>query len=264
VLPLGGGHAVYAQPAHGAAPWLIDCGDRSSVEFTLKPFLQAQGMNRIGGLLLTCGNARQTGGGARLNELFTVHEILVPPVSFRSSTYRETLSNLEARSRVRHCATNGFVLAPWTVLHPRHSGHFAAAEDNAVATLGDFDRVRVVLASNLGRSGQNAVFSSHPELRADIVVSGLPEKGEPLASAWLEHLRPRLIIIADSESPSTHRASADLLKRLSRTGATVLSTRESGAVTIQIQNGVWRVQTARPLNAIARALETDDRDVRDE
>jgi beta-lactamase superfamily II metal-dependent hydrolase len=150
------------------------------------------------------------------------------------------------------------------VLHPRHSGHFTVAEDNAIAALGEFDRVRIMLASDLGRSGQNAAFSSHPELRADIVISGLPDKGEPLTSAWLEHLQPKLIIIADSESPATRRASADLLKRLNRTGAVVLSTHESGAVTIQIRDGVWRVQTARPLNATAPIPGMDDRDARDE
>ena len=47
ILPLNGGHAVYVKPANCGKDWLIDCGSESSVEFTTKPFLEAQGVNRL-------------------------------------------------------------------------------------------------------------------------------------------------------------------------------------------------------------------------
>ena len=193
VLPLNGGHGVYAQPARGGRDWLIDCGNQGSVEFTLKPFLQANGVNRLGHLILTHGAAQQIGGAPQLNEMFPVREVFVSPISFRSSKYREVVSQLEAQSRVRHCATNGFALPPWKLLHPRSSDHFTSAEDNAVVALGDFGGTRVLLASNLGKAGQNAMFTRHPELCAEIVIAGLPGKGEPLAAGWIETLQPKLI-----------------------------------------------------------------------
>ena len=264
VLPLNGGHAIYAQPAAGKPAWLIDTGDRGAVEFTLKPFLQAQGVNRLSCLLLTYGSARQNGGAARLAELFPPHEVFVSPVAFRSSVYRESLSELEARSRVRRCATNGFALSVWTVLHPSRSEHLAAAEDNAAVMLGDFDGVRVLIVSDLGRSGQNAIFNRHPDLRADVVISGLPEKGEPLATAWLQTLQPKLIVIADAEFPATRRASTALLRRLRQSGALVMCTHETGAVTLALQNRSWHVTAARPFTAIEPAPGTDVPDAPDE
>jgi ComEC/Rec2-related protein len=264
ILPLSGGHAVFAQPAQGAPPLLIDSGDRRAVQFTLKAFLQAQGVNQIGRLLLTYGSARQNGGAALLGELFPPRDVFISPIPFRSNIYREAVSELESRSRVRRCATNGFVLPSWTVLHPDSSERLAAAEDNAVVMLGVFDGARVLLVSDLGRAGQNAVFSRHPNLRADIVISGLPEKGEPVATPWLQKLRPKLIVIADSDFPATRRASTELLQRLRRTGAVVMSTRETGAVTLQFRNRSWRAITARPLTGSESALEMDDPGVPDE
>jgi beta-lactamase superfamily II metal-dependent hydrolase len=54
----------------------------------------------------------------------------------------------------------------------------------------------------------------------------------------------------DSEIPATRRASQELMKRLRRSGASTLFTRETGAVTLSIRDGAWRVQTARPVAAL--------------
>ena len=264
VLPLNGGHAVYVQPAGGAPEWLIDCGDQRSVDFTLKPFLQANGVNRIAHLMLTYGVARQMGGAAHLNEMFPAQEALISPIAFRSSKYREVISDLEATSHLRRCATNGFALVPWNVCHPDASDRFPNAEDNAVTVLGNFGETSVLLASDLGRAGQNAIFTRHPHLRADIIIAGLADKGESLATEWIEAIRPQLIVITDSEFPASRRASASLLTRLRRTGATVLATRQTGAITISLRNRSWQIETARPLIATGPEPETGGRDVPDE
>ena len=147
-------------------------------------------------------------------------------------------------------ATNGWETPPWKFLHPAAGDRFAAADDNAVVTLGTFDGVNVLLASDLGPAGQNALFARHPDLRAEIVIAGLPARGEPLASEWLAALHPKLIVITDSEFPATRRAGRELVERLRRCGATVLLTREAGAVTLAIRDGAWRVQTARPVETL--------------
>ena len=45
--------------------------------------------------------------------------------------------------------------------------------------------------------------------RADVVIAGLPEKGEPLASEWIQTIGPKVIVLADSVLPATRRASPD-------------------------------------------------------
>jgi beta-lactamase superfamily II metal-dependent hydrolase len=87
-------------------------------------------------------------------------------------------------------------------------------------------------------------------LRADVVIAGLPAVGEPLATEWLDVLRPKAVVIADSEFPVTRRASRELGQRLQRSGAMVLYTRHAGAVTFSIREGKWRVETARETIAL--------------
>ena len=47
VLPLNGGHCVFVDAPGRKNDWLVDCGNDNAVEFTLKPFLRAQGVNQI-------------------------------------------------------------------------------------------------------------------------------------------------------------------------------------------------------------------------
>ena len=252
-LPLGGGHAVFVQPAHDRPEWLIDSGDARACEFTLKPFLQAQGVNHTDNFLLTHGDARQIGGAVRLHEMFPVRAAWASPIPSRSSKLAEAFRRLEAKAPVRKSMTNGFSLSPWNILHPQPSDRFASADDNAVVALGTFDGIRVLFASDLGRAGQNAVFTRHMitnGLRAEIVIAGLPGVGEPLATEWLEVLRPKLIVVVDSELPVTRRASAELAARLRRSGAVVVFTRESGAATISMRGSQWRLSMAREVSGL--------------
>src|SRR5262245_26305820 len=52
VLGLPGGYAVYCDPPRSQEDLLIDCGTTNAVQFIAKPFLRAQGVNRLEGLVL--------------------------------------------------------------------------------------------------------------------------------------------------------------------------------------------------------------------
>jgi len=81
------------------------------------------------------------------------------------------------------------------------------------------------------------------DLHADIVVAGLPEQNEPLKDALLDAIQPQLIIIADSESPATRRASRALRERLEKHGIPVLYTSELGAVKLSFRRRQWMAET---------------------
>jgi competence protein ComEC len=263
VLPLHGAYTACIRPARGGDEWWINCGDQSAVAFTLKPFWQAKGGNRIDNLLLTHGDTRYVGGAARLHETFPIRNIYASPVASRSSRYRELLSELEGKARLQRTATNGALIQPWQILYPDSSDRFPNAADNSVAAIGQFDGLHVLLLMNLSRAGQNAIFQRHPNLRADVVVTGLPQNDEPLPTEWLEVLRPKWIIVADSDAPS-HRASPALLSRLQRSGAETISTRTAGAVTLSIRGKECRIRATRPLTDFEPALEMGGPSARDE
>jgi ComEC/Rec2-related protein len=95
VLPLNGGHAVFVDAARQNNDWLVNCGDENAVEFTLKPFLRAQGVNTIPRLVLTEGDVRNIGGAQSLGKLFGVGEIITSPVHFRSAAYRDAVAEFD-------------------------------------------------------------------------------------------------------------------------------------------------------------------------
>ena len=91
------------------------------------------------------------------------------------------------------------------------------------------------------------------DLRADIVVAGLPNEGEPLSDALLDAIQPKIIIIADSEFPANRRASRELKERLARSKIPVIYTRDSNAVTIFVNKSGWQLRTMDGENFPARS-----------
>ena len=253
VLPLNGAHAVQLDATGRANDWLIDCGNTNSVAFVTKPFLRAQGVNHLPRLLLTHGDLKHIGGTEVLEQEFGVDAFFTSGVRFRSQTYRRLLGELAGhpdRHRVIH---RGDTSGCWRVLHPEAADKFAQGDDSALVLLGDFHGTHVLLLSDLGRLGQEALFNRETALRADIVVAGLPERAEPVNDSLLDQLQPKVLIIADSEYPAPRRASPQLRDRLARRNFPVLYTRSTGAVTVRLGKHGWGLSTMNGVTLSPRA-----------
>ncbi|HTX21122.1 MAG TPA: ComEC/Rec2 family competence protein [Candidatus Aquilonibacter sp.] len=241
VLPLNGGHAVFVDAAGRQDDWLVDCGDEDAVNFTLKTFLRAQGVNTIPRLVLTEGDAQNCGGAELLDQLFGVGEFWTSPVHFRSSAYNEAVATFEKSSR--HKTFNcGDKIGCWKILWPMATNNFPRADDSALVLLGNVSGAKILLLSDLSRAGQSELLSTTNDLHADIVVAGLPNEGEPLANALIAAIQPKVIVIADSDYPATRRASRELKDRLAATRIPVIYTRDSGAVRIITDKNGWKLQ----------------------
>jgi ComEC/Rec2-related protein len=242
VLPLKGGHAVFVDASGTKNDWLVDCGNENAVNFTLKNFLRAQGVNKIQRLVLTEGDSQNCGGAESLNQLFGVGELWTSGVKFRSTAYRAAVAEFEKSSR-RKILDYGDKIGCWQILSPDVKNNFQRADDNALVLLGSLPGVKILLLSDLGRDGQSELLSQTNDLRADIVVTGLPNEGEPLYDALLDAVQPKIIVIADSEFPASRRASRELKERLVDKNIPVIYTRDSGAVTIFANKSGWQLRT---------------------
>jgi len=243
VLPLNGGHAVFVDADGRANDWLVNCGDENSVKFTLKPFLRAQGVNKISRLVLTHGDLRNTGGAESLDESFGVGELVTSPVRFRSTAYRDVVAEFDKPPSRHEIIQHGDTTGCWQVLHPGAVEDFSRADDGALVLIGNFHGTRILLLSDLSRAGQDALLSRSNDLHADIVIAGLTDGGEPLCDALLDAIQPKVIVIADSEFPATRRANRTLRERLEQGKIPVIYTRTSGAVTILTNTKGWKLQT---------------------
>jgi competence protein ComEC len=243
ILPLNGGSSVFADAARRTDDLLVDCGDTNSVEWVMKPFLRGQGVNRLPRLALTHGDLQHVGGTGLLCGLFPAKEIVTGTNRFRSPAYRQILRELERTPDHWRTVQGGDEIGAWTVEHPVAADSLSQADDAAMVLRGNFFDTRVLLLSDLGRAGQEALLERAPDMRADIVVACLPNQGEPLSDALLDAIQPRVIIITDSEFPATERASPRLRGRLEARNVPVIYTRTAGAVTIRIKPGQWKLKT---------------------
>jgi len=239
VLPLDGGDSIFVDVPGRANDLLVDCGNESAAQFVVAPWLRAQGMNRLPQLLLTHGDLRHIGGTTNIVSEFAVAEVFTSSVRFRSSTYRRVVESLGSSKARTHEVNNGDRLGNWAVIHPTVNDRFAEADDNALVLQGEFHGIRVLLCSDLGRTGQRALLDHKPDLRADVVVCGIPVHGEPLNDALLDAVQPRVIVVSASEVPAQERATKELRARLAHRGVAVFYTCDGGAVTITMRpNGL--------------------------
>src|SRR5258708_5638087 len=206
ILPLSGGQAILWQPPKSKADLLLDCGSVNAAESITKPFLRAQGINRLPALALTLGEARQVGGAAAIAKAFEVRRVFASTAHFRSAVYRLALDELGSEPGRLGTVTRGEAIGSWKILHPDSVERFPQADDSALVLAGRIGATRVLLLSDLGRAGQQALLDRKEDLRADIVVSGLPVQGEPLGDELLNAIQPALIVIVDSELPVSRRA----------------------------------------------------------
>ena len=131
----------------------------------------------------------------------------------------------------------------WQQIYPAAEDRFSKADDQAMVLRGNIRGTKILLLSDLGRSGQSALLNESTNLSADIVVSGIPGGNEPLCDELIKASQPKVIIITDSEFPANLRVNTVLHERLESHGVPVIYTRTAGAVTILFNNGGWEIRT---------------------
>ena len=242
VFPLNGGQAIYVDADGRANDWLLNCGNEEAAQSTLKDFLRGQGVNRIPRLVLMDAAVRDCGGTKLLNTQFGVDELWTTGARFRSPAYREAVAVFDGKAGRHQIFSYGGTNGCWRVLFPMATNSLAKADDSPLVLMGNFNGTRVLLLSDLSRSSQSELLSHTNDLRADIVIAGLPEEGEPLCNALIEAIRPKVMVIADSEFPANRHASAALKQRLEQTKIPVIYTRDSRAVTISVDQRGWMLK----------------------
>jgi competence protein ComEC len=242
VLALRGGDSLLFEGKGLYPDLLIDTGDASAAQFSVGPFLRTRGIRRLPQLLFTHGDVRHIGGGLLILDDFEVENVITSAVRFRSPYYRELVRRLETNPDRWHQAGRGAWLGPWEVLHPAAGDRFSRADDSAIVLRGTFHGTRVLLCSDLGRIGQRTLAERESNLRADLLVAGMPGPDEPIGNLFLDAIQPALIVISAGEYPASERPTGALRERLAARAIPVLFTLDHGAVTITLRPGGWEVQ----------------------
>jgi competence protein ComEC len=242
ILAAGSGDAILTDLPGGRHDLLIDAGDRSLERFVVSPYLYSRGINHLPRLVLTHGDVRHVGGASEVASAFNVNEVFTSDLPFRSPPYRALTRTLDQTPGRRHLVHRGDSIGPWRLLHPAAGDRPGQADDGAMVLAGSFEGISILLCSDLGRLGQRALHDSGEDLRADVLVTGIPAQSEPLNDALLEKIKPRAIIVSCGEYPASERATPALRERLARGGVPVFFTENEGSVTLDFKPGRCEVR----------------------
>jgi competence protein ComEC len=214
---------------------LIDTSSERDADYMVKRFLRAKGFGSVDGVVLTHGDAQVVGGFEMVREEFNPHKVFTSAVKMRSPGYRRAIAELEKSDRWKIIAA-GDEVDGWSVLNPpRMERGFARADDNAVVLRKRIRDWTFLHLSELGANGQKKLLASGAELKADVVIAGMPEHGEPLMDELLEKILPKVVVLGTAEYPYRAQGSADLRERLEKSGATILYVDREQAVTISVK-----------------------------
>jgi DNA internalization-related competence protein ComEC/Rec2 len=245
ILAMEGSEAMVVVTPERANNLLIDSGNESSARAMVVPFVQSRGINQVPQFLVTHGDIQHAGGIEQVCRNFPINTVLASSIPSRSSVYRRQMQQWKVTGQSIRWVHRGDRIGCWTVLHPTQQNRFSQADNNALVLQGTLRDTRILLLSDLGFPGQEALMKREPDLKADIVVSGIPAQGEPLSDELLDRIQPRLIILNTSVHTPSGIARESLRQRLARRAIPVIYTSDSGTVTLTFSRYGWRVSCLR-------------------
>jgi ComEC/Rec2-related protein len=244
ITMLPGGPMVHMEAAAHRPGLLIDTGDAMAVEYIVPRHLRTRGVDELSAVALTHGIGHHVGGFTNLLAAQPLERVYLSHAKSLSKYQKTVLKELAQRDGMKRVVAAGDTIGPWTVLHPAKADDFPKSSDDALVLRGEFHGVRVLLLSDLGAEGCQALMAREIGLRADIVVVSIPSYGEPLNPGLLRIIEPRVIVVHDSQFPITKRAPAGLLKRLSASGAKVFSVRVKKGIRLSITSRHWQLENS--------------------
>src|SRR6266511_3055013 len=250
VLDAGAGAAVHLRT--GSANWLFDSGSERSYQRVVREYLHWAGVNRLSGLLLTHGDSLHIGGATELLHDFPSVRLMDNPAPDRSTIHQRLQRLFRERGikPVDLAAGDSFRLSREVtarVLFPPRNFSAPIADDQAcVLQLVLSSGTRVLLTSDSGIKTEEELLRRNADLRSEIMIKGQHHSGESGSEAFLNAVRPRLIIATSSDFPEHERLSDNWVENMRARSIELFRQDETGAVTLRFRGGSWEAQSYLP------------------
>jgi competence protein ComEC len=238
VTLLPGSGAIFAD-----APWskndvLVDCGRDYEMATRIKPFLRSRGVDRLNAVVLTHGDVAHVDGYPRLDREFKPRITYTSGARSRSPKYRQIVRELEAAPHRWRVVAAGNEVCGWRVLHPGANEDFSRADDETLVLSTVLAGKTVVLLSELGRGGQQALLNRGGDLKSDAVFAGVPTDGESLRPALMEALQPKVLVVAGNDARVLRE-----IRELRTRATNVIAATEERAITLTVHGKKVVVET---------------------
>ena len=246
VLDVGAGAAVHLRCK--GEDWLLDCGSSRDYARILRPYLHTSGVNRIDGLSLSHGDSLHIGAAEPLFRDFPPTILVDSSAIDRSAVHRRVRESFSSRHAtvVNVAAEDNFAITPNVrakVLFPPRRFAGKTADDQALVMQLSVNSATVLFMSDGGYATEKALLESKADLRSDILVKGQHHSGNSGQDAFLDAVKPRLIIATSSNFPQAERISDEWAERVRAKGIKLFRQDETGAVQLQFNDpGGWQAR----------------------
>ncbi|MBV9008109.1 MAG: ComEC/Rec2 family competence protein [Verrucomicrobia bacterium] len=243
ILDEGTGGGAHIR-AHGY-DWLIDCGSARTYERTLKAYLHSRGLKRLEGLILTHGDSQHIGAAGSVIGDFSPREIYDNPLGVRSTLQREIAQRFAPQILTRGDALLLGRDIEASILYPPSNLRVSAADDAPlIIQVNVGDKTNVLFESDAGADAEAALVASGADLQSDILVKGQHHHGSSGTPAFLDAVRPKLIIATSRESPVAEQITDEWKRTVAQRGIKLFAQDETGAVEITFSaDGQWKARS---------------------
>lgn len=238
VFDFGAGGATWINAA--GRSWLLDCGPQRRHDSVLLPFLRAQGLRSLDGLILTHGDSTHIGAAPDLFSSCPPGTVIDSVLNDRSSNRDRVHRELAQHNRPKslHRAGDRLTLGPGVeahILYPPGGITSRVADDKALVIRLDVGATRILFLSDAGLAVEDWLLAHDPaSLRADILVKGTPRGGPSGSPPFLDAVNPDVVIASSADYPTSEKITPDFARQLAARGIAFFRQDECGAVTLKI------------------------------
>jgi beta-lactamase superfamily II metal-dependent hydrolase len=102
--------------------------------------------------------------------------------------------------------------------------------------------MKVLFMSDSGYETEAALIESGVDLRSDILVKGQHHSGQSGSDAFLEAVRPRLIVATSRDFPAYQRVDEEWAEQVRSKNIKLFRQNETGAVELRFARDVWQAR----------------------
>jgi len=256
MLDVGQGESIFLRDVTGKTI-LIDVGGKaesnkkiekwqekattSNAQRSLIPYLKSRGVAKIDQLILTNTDKEHVGDLLEVTKAFHVGEILVSKGSLKQ---KEFVAELQVTQTKVRSVTEGENLpifgSQLEVLSPRKIGD----HEDTLVLYGKLLDKNFLFTGNLEEKGEKGLLKHYPDLKIDVLKAGQHGSKQSSSSAFLEQLKPEVILISVGKSNRTKLPHQETLTRLETINSKVYRTDQQGAIRFKGWNS-WKIESIR-------------------
>lgn len=227
--------------------WLIDSGGLSTYRGQVLPLLRSQGVDRLDVLVLSHGDAGHIGAAPLVLTHFRPGFLLETPLPNRARNYSAIESAAERLRIARGTLEAGQAIplddsAEVRILYPEKHDLHSLADDRTLVARVEQGPWRFLLTFDAGFLVENELLSRGLDLRADVWIRGQHTTTPTGSAAFLDEIRPRVIVTSHGEFPVHERLAESFLERVRARDIDLIELDRHGMTTLRANDESLRIE----------------------